>query len=1040
MQIIPSFRFAARACAMLAGFAALVAGVQAQTATSTSAPAVAAPASTGAVTGRVLNATNGRYVANVQVAVQGTAIQALTDDFGEYRLENVPAGSVKLAVSYNGLVPQTADVTVVSGASVSQDFSMPETGEAAAPAGETVKLDEYVVASQKETNAKVIAVNEQRFAPAIQKVVSADAFGQIFQDNIAEFVKFLPGVSIDYNSMDARWIMVRGLSPQYTPVYVDGMRMASAASVSESRYFETEEVSMNNVARTVESESRTPDIGADALGGSINMISKSAFEYSHPELDYEVYADWDGNHKNLNWTPGPGDNEFSHKVEPGFDFTFIDPVSSTFGFTISALDFNEQNEQYRSNPQWYPNGRNSAPTNAPESNPFLEEYVMQDAPKNSIRHSLAGTADWKISPDDLLSFAVQDNYYDSYTHARNITFDTSSTAPVSYGPTFTNGAVGKGAITMGSSDRNKWGTTFNFNTRYAHTGPVWTIDAAYSYSHAATHYADAAGGYFDATTLQLKSVTVDYAQNNFEDGVRPGAISVATSAGVPLNPYNFGTYNIVSALSDPENGMDIFHTWQASISRSFGDTIVTTVKLGGNLSWEDRSDRILGNNYTFVGPTGAFGGTSAASYPGLIDSTYSNVAPPYGFAPITWISNTALYNLEQNNPSYFQLVQTGSSGSIATQVKNSSYIREDIPAAYIEGDTKALDGKLRLVYGVRGEETNDLGYGALFDPNAIYTGDIPTGTLITTDPIAQTALEWQDRGQKSTVHYGSLYPSANLTYNITSQLLFRAAYYRGLGRPNYNNIVGTYALPADNVSGATITAPNPDLAPEQDNNYDFDLEYYNKTGGTASIGVFRKDFQNFFGTQNVLLTPTLANQLGLPLQYVNENDILSTPLNVGTARIQGVEINVSQPLKFGGLPAFANGLTVFANTTDLHMEGSPLADFTNFIAKETNFGMNYTYGRFVGDLNWNWRGQERMGIETGDPSGASYLYFKARIYLDMDLQYAIAPHVSIYMAGRNVTNVPQDEQEYGPLTPGYAHLVRREIFGPTYTVGIRGTF
>jgi hypothetical protein len=81
-----------------------------------------------------------------------------------------------------------------------------------------------------------------------------------------------------------------------------------------------------------------------------------------------------------------------------------------------------------------------------------------------------------------------------------------------------------------------------------------------------------------------------------------------------------------------------------------------------------------------------------------------------------------------------------------------------------------------------------------------------------------------------------------------------------------------------------------------------------------------------------------------------------------------------------------------------------------------------------------------MGIETGDPSGASYLYFKARTTLDLDFQFQVAQHVSIYLSGQNVGNVPQDEQEYGPLTPGYAHLVRREIFGPSYTVGIRGTF
>jgi iron complex outermembrane receptor protein len=1038
---LPSYRIAARACAVLAGFAALALGANAQS------------AATGTISGRVLDASSGRYLTQVRITVEGTTLETFTDNFGDYRLDNVPAGAAKLDATYTGRPTQNLQVTVAAGQTTSENISFGATGAN----GGIVQLDQFVVTSQKETNAKEIAINEQRFAPSIEKAVSADQFGQIFQDNIAEFVKFIPGVSIDYNSMDARWIMVRGLSPQYTPVYTDGMRMASAASVSESRYFETEEVSMNNVARVVESESRTPDIPADALGGSIDMISKSAFEYSKEELDYEVFDNWNGNHKNLGATPGPGDNSFTHKHEGNVDLTFVDPVTPNFGFTLSLLDENLQNEQYRSNPQWNPNGRNTAPTaagsatGATEANPFLEDYVLQDAPKNSIRHSAGATTDWKITPDDTLSFAMQENYYDSYTHARNVTFDTSTTAPLSFGPTFTNGAIGKGAITMGSSDRNKWGTTFNFNTRYSHHGPVWTVNAKFEYSHAATHYADAADGYFDSTVLTLKSMSVNYANIDTYNGVRPGAISVFNATGGGINPYNYQNYNIVSALSDPENGQDIFHVWQADIARDIGTNVVTTIKLGAALSWEDRSDRILDNSYNYVGPASATAGTStgigSAGLYNLTDAAYSRVAPPYGFAPFTWMSNAALFQLEQNNPSLFQLIQTGSTGSVAEQARNSSFISEKVPAIYFEGDTKLMDNRLRLVYGVRGEETEDDGFGAKVDPNAIFAGDLATGALLTTDPVAQEALIYQDRALENKVHYGTFYPSANLTFNFTGQLLFRAAYYRGLGRPNYNNIVGVYTLPADTSPGQLITAPNPQLAPEQDNNYDFDLEYYNKVGGVASVGVFRKDFTNFFGTITQPLTSQLAAQNGISQGYVNEGDFLSTPENAGSARIQGVEINLSQPIKCDGLPSWANGFSVFANTTVLHMTGgsystlpSVLPDFTNFINKETNFGMNYSAGRVVVDLDWNARGQEKMTVASGDPSGASYTYFKARMYLDLDASYQIAPHVSIYVSGTNVTNVPQDEQEYGPLNPGYSHLVRREIFGPTYAIGLRGKF
>ncbi|MSU68631.1 MAG: hypothetical protein EXS40_08670, partial [Opitutaceae bacterium] len=51
-----------------------------------------AQATTGTIEGRVAHATTGRYLVNVRITVEGTALETFTDELGAYRLDGVPAG------------------------------------------------------------------------------------------------------------------------------------------------------------------------------------------------------------------------------------------------------------------------------------------------------------------------------------------------------------------------------------------------------------------------------------------------------------------------------------------------------------------------------------------------------------------------------------------------------------------------------------------------------------------------------------------------------------------------------------------------------------------------------------------------------------------------------------------------------------------------------------------------------------------------------------------------------------------------------------
>src|ERR1051325_11680444 len=89
----------ARTSLTLVSFALGVASAFAQTAT-------------GHIQGRVLNASNGAYLTNARVAVVGTSLETFTNNFGDYRLEGVPAGVAKVSVFYTGLPERSVNVTV----------------------------------------------------------------------------------------------------------------------------------------------------------------------------------------------------------------------------------------------------------------------------------------------------------------------------------------------------------------------------------------------------------------------------------------------------------------------------------------------------------------------------------------------------------------------------------------------------------------------------------------------------------------------------------------------------------------------------------------------------------------------------------------------------------------------------------------------------------------------------------------------------------------------------------------------------------------
>src|SRR5690242_18975178 len=137
------------------------------------------------------------------------------------------------------------------------------------------------------------AIKEKSFAPNRKDVVSTDAFGEINQGNVGEFVKLLPGISLDVkDGNNPSGIMVRGFEPDYTNVTMDGGQIASAVianTQTSSRQFVLENANINNLARIEVTKPSTPVMSANLLGGSVNFVSRNAFERPRRELRISTY-------------------------------------------------------------------------------------------------------------------------------------------------------------------------------------------------------------------------------------------------------------------------------------------------------------------------------------------------------------------------------------------------------------------------------------------------------------------------------------------------------------------------------------------------------------------------------------------------------------------------------------------------------------------------------------------------------------------------------------------------------------------------------
>ncbi|HEX7070439.1 MAG TPA: carboxypeptidase-like regulatory domain-containing protein, partial [Rhodothermales bacterium] len=213
--------------------------------------------------GTVTDGQTGTPLAGATVVFQGTSIGAATALDGTYRIPQAPVGSQILIVSYLGYETQEIPIEITRGSVNRRDVEL---------APDVILGGEVVVSAQAE--GQIAAVNQQLASNTIVNVVSAARIQELPDANAAESVGRLPGVSILRDAGEGTKVTVRGLSPTFNAITVNGERIP--ATDFQDRSVDLSMISPDMLAGISVFKALTPDKDADAIGGLVNFTFRGA--------------------------------------------------------------------------------------------------------------------------------------------------------------------------------------------------------------------------------------------------------------------------------------------------------------------------------------------------------------------------------------------------------------------------------------------------------------------------------------------------------------------------------------------------------------------------------------------------------------------------------------------------------------------------------------------------------------------------------------------------------------------------------------------
>ena len=910
----------------------------------------------GTIKGRILDTSN-QTLPGATIYIDSLHTGVVSDINGFYTLTNIAPGTYKVKVSYVGNSPVEMTITVPEGKTVESDVML----------NDGVKLREVVVGGA--FNGQRRALSSQKNAMGIVNVVSADQVGKFPDSNIGDALKRISGINVQYDQGEARFGQVRGTSADLSSVTINGNRIPSAEG--DTRNVQLDLIPADMVQTIEVNKVVTADMDADAIGGSINLVTKNT-----------------PNKRMFNATAGSGYNAVSKKAQLNLGLTYGDRFfNDKLGLMFSGSYQNA------------PGGSDNAEFeyDVDDGSVVMKEAQMRQYYVTRERQSYSLALDYEFNPDHKISFKGIYNRRNDWENRYRVVYkDLDESDPSEQSIELQT----KGGADDTRNARLERQQTMDFTLDGEHNlGGRLLMDWAASFSRASEDRPNER--YFG---LKMDNNTGENLINTFRGIGGRAPYSTITIPGLDNEGWELDELTN-SNQSIYENEWKFRLNFELPLMKGlYGNTL----RFGGKYTNKEKDrettmykyDGEDVNDNPIFNDGGAWRehGSSQIRKGFMVGDNY-----PEGthFVSKKYLGSIN-FNSMQGEPDY-------------EEMSGNYHAKEEITSAYLRFDQK-LGQKLDLMLGLRMEHTA-LNYRGL---NWVVDED------------ENESLESTGNRKNS---YTNWLPSVLLKYDVNDDLKLRASFTETLSRPKYSALIPSVNY---NRADEEATIGNPNLKPTTSYNFDLSAEYYFKSVGLVSVGLFYKSINNVIVDE---VWKGMDAQLPITGTYDYE---ISKPINAYDADLFGVEVAYQRDFGFI-TPAlkclgFYGNYTYTANKTKNHhfehrvLEDGEDVDMIGSPEHTANASLFFEKWGFNLRLSYNFA--SAFVDEMGEVAQLDRYYDKVN-YLDLNASYTFGKRfkTTIYA---DVTNLLNQPLRYYQGTKDRTAQV--EYYGARFNAGIKVSF
>ncbi len=894
------------------------------------------------ISGTVVDATTGAPL--VGAVVSGGGESTTTDNFGTFRLNGVPAGDVQLRVTYVGYDVGSQLVNVPQGGVGRTEFFLES---------QLTELEAFVY--QARASAQAQAINLQRSSANLTNVVSADVLGRFPDQNVAESLNRLPGISVERDQGEGRFVVVRGIDPNLNSTAIDGVRLASPSTGERATLLDT--IPSDALSRVEVTKAVLPSQPHDSIGGYINIKTPSAFDQdgmtarASGQLNYSDLTNEIGQKVSATWG-----NQFGDMQQWGFI------VSASFGQTRFGSD-NIEAEAWSEE----------------DDGIYFNDDEIQPREYNLTRERLGVSANLEYRPDDDTLYFLRgsyNNYQDTEIRHRGTllfgeTGDNEATEDedeevdiTSFSDiTASSYRASDVLIEREMKDREENMRLYAISTGFEKTVGDWDFDATLAFS---TAEEDTPYDFEVKYVLGVDSFADETTQAD-ELGENPDFIITQTNTNIPhfafvpgsgIDPYDPASYE----FDEFDTGSQIVEeediSFEANARYNIQAGLLQYIQGGGAVRFKDKTGDA----------TIAFSDDNPGEFDTLAGLTEADKRDPYD-TQLPYITDD-YRSLVLGRFDEFAVDFEDEKALIESTFEDFES-EEDVYAAYLMASIG--NEKHNLILGGRVEHTE-------FETSGINNEF---------EPIS---------GESD---YTNWLPGLHYRYDISEDLIFRASWTNTIARPSFEQ-----SAPIQEIDGDEVTQGNPALDPYESMNFDASLDYYLPSLGVFSVAVFYKEIENFIFEQEISDTEIL-----LPGDTDPTTVDLTTFNNGDDGEILGLELAYQQ--QFNMLPSPWDGLGIWANYTITDSEatvqvGDVDADprTTPFIKQSDGVGtlaLTYEKYGFFFRISGSYKSEylDELGEEAEEDR-----YIDDFLQWDISTSYQINNQTSIFANFMNINNEP----------------------------------